>query len=84
MDAWMQMDCYVPTEESDNMIKRNVYCHLDIIYGTVLRKTQNIILVDFDEKIGREHILRSTIEIDGPHGCSNDNDVRIISSQKYS
>jgi endonuclease/exonuclease/phosphatase family metal-dependent hydrolase len=72
------LNVHVPTEDKIDDIKDRFYKKLEHVFDILLKCHINILLGDFNAKVGREEIFKPTIESESLHGISNDNGVRVV------
>jgi hypothetical protein len=67
-----------PTEDKIGDIKDRFYEELEQVFDKFPRYHMKMLLGDFNAKVGREDIFKSTIGNESLHETSNDNGVRIV------
>jgi hypothetical protein len=70
-----------PCEDKSNDVKDSFYEELARVFHQFPRYDRNILLGDFNAKVGREDIFKPTIGNESSHEISNDNEVRVINFQ---
>ncbi|KAJ4432363.1 hypothetical protein ANN_20982 [Periplaneta americana] len=65
-----------PVKEKDDHIKDSFYEELEQTFDPLPRYHMKILLADFNAKVGREDIFKTTIGKESLHTTSNDNGVR--------
>jgi hypothetical protein len=68
---------HTPCEKSDD-VKDSFYEELGRVFDQYPRYDMNILLGDFNAKVGREDIFKPTIGNENSHEISNDNGVRVV------
>ena len=68
---------HAPGEEKSDDSKDSFYEELEQVFDHFPKCDMKILLGDFNTKVGRENILKPTIENESLHQDSNDNGVRI-------
>jgi hypothetical protein len=71
------INVHVPTEEKEEVEKDEFYSLLNVLNDIPANCIQ-IILVDFNAKIGKENFFRPIIGIHSLHEESNDNGCRLV------
>ena len=71
---------HAPSEEKSDSSKDSFYEELEQVFDRFPKYDLKILLVDFNAKVGRENIIKTTIENESLHQDSNDNGVRIVNS----
>jgi hypothetical protein len=69
---------HAPTENKIDDIKDRFYEEQEQVFDKCPRYHMKIVLGDFNAKVGREDILKPTIENESLHEISNDNGVRVV------
>jgi hypothetical protein len=69
---------YAPTEDNDDDIKDIFYEELEQVFDQFPRYHMEILLGDFNAKVGREDIFKPIIGNKSLHEVSNDNQVRSV------
>jgi hypothetical protein len=69
---------HVPTEDKDDDIKDSFYEELEQVFDQFPRYHMEILLTDFNAKVGREDIFKPIIGNKSLHEASNDNGVRVV------
>jgi hypothetical protein len=72
------LNVHAPTEDKIDDTKDRLYEELEQIFDRFPRYHMNILLGDFDAKVGREDIFKPTIGNESLHEISNDNGVRVV------
>jgi hypothetical protein len=68
----------VPCEDKGDDVKDSIYKELGHVSDQFPRYDMNILLGDFNAKVGRENIFKPTIGNRSLHEISNDNGVRVV------
>ena len=79
--AWYNLvffNVHCPTEEKEDDIKNEFYDEFERVYDSFPSDSMKIILGDFNAKIGKETVFKSTIGMESLHENSNDKGVRLI------
>jgi hypothetical protein len=66
------------TEDKDDDIKNSFYEELEQIFDQFPRYHMEILLGDFNPKVGREDIFKPIIGNESLHEANNDNGVRVV------
>jgi hypothetical protein len=69
---------HAPTEDKIYDVKDRFYEELEHVFHKFPRYHMKILLEDFNAKVGREDIFKSTIGNESLHENSNDNGVRVV------
>jgi endonuclease/exonuclease/phosphatase family metal-dependent hydrolase len=69
---------HAPTEDKDDDIKDSFYEELKQVFYQFPRYHTEILLGDFNAKVGREDIFKPIIGNESLHEASNDNGVRVV------
>jgi hypothetical protein len=69
---------HAPTEDKDDVIKDSFYGELEQVFDQFPRYHMNILMRDFNAKVGREDIYKPIIISESLHEASNDNGVRVV------
>jgi hypothetical protein len=69
---------HAPTEERPQEEKDEFYDNLEHTLNEIPRNTIRIVLGDFNAKLGKEIIFRSTVGIHSLHDVTNENGFRLI------
>jgi hypothetical protein len=69
---------HAPNEEKNDDSKDSFYGEFEEVFGHFPKYHVKILLEDFNEKLGRDDILRPTIGNGSPHQDNNHNGVRIV------
>jgi hypothetical protein len=72
------LNVHAPSQEKCDDPKDSFYEELEQVFDYFTTHHATIILVDFNEKFGREDILKPTIVNESLHQDSNDNGVKIV------
>jgi endonuclease/exonuclease/phosphatase family metal-dependent hydrolase len=74
------LNVHVPTEDKidDTSIKDRFYVELEQVFYKFPKYHMNILLGDFNAKVGKEDIFKPTIGNESLHATSNDNGVRVV------
>jgi hypothetical protein len=67
-----------PCEDKGDDVKDSFYEDLGRVFDQFPRYDMNILLGDFNAKVGRENIFKPTIRNESLHEISNDNGVRAV------
>jgi exonuclease III len=67
------VNVHAPCEDMSKDIKDSFYEELGCVFDQFPRYDMNILLGDFNAKVGRENIFKPTIGIKSSHEISNDN-----------
>jgi endonuclease/exonuclease/phosphatase family metal-dependent hydrolase len=74
----MLLSVHTPTEDKTNDVKDSFYEELERVFDKFLKYHMNILLGDFNAKVGREDIFKLTIRNENLHEIINDNGVRSV------
>jgi hypothetical protein len=69
---------HAPTEDKDDVIKDSFYEELEEIFDQFPKYHMNLLMGDFNAKVGREDIFKPVIGNEILHEASNDNRVRVV------
>jgi hypothetical protein len=69
---------HAPCEDTSDGIKDSFHEKLGRVFDQFPRYDMKILLGDFNEKVGREDIFKSTIGNESSHEISNDNGVKVL------
>jgi hypothetical protein len=69
---------YAPAEVKIGQVKYNFSEELERVFDEVLKDHMKYLVRDFNAKVGREDIFKSTIENQSSQEVSNDNGVRVV------
>jgi hypothetical protein len=69
---------HATTEDKFDDVKNSFYEELESAFDKFIKKNTEILLDDFNAKVGREGILKPTIGNESLHEISNDNGVRLV------
>ena len=72
------LNVHAPSEEKGDDSKDNFYKELEHVFYHFPKYHTNILLGDFNAKVGRENIFKPTTGNESLHQDSNDNGVRIV------
>jgi endonuclease/exonuclease/phosphatase family metal-dependent hydrolase len=72
------LNVHAPTEDKDDDIKDSFYEELEQVFDQFPRYHMNILLGDFNAKVGREEIFKPIIGNESLHEASNDIGVRVV------
>jgi endonuclease/exonuclease/phosphatase family metal-dependent hydrolase len=72
------LNVHAPTEYKIDDIKDRFYEELEQVFDNFPKYHMNILLGDFNAKVGREDIFKSAIGNESLHATSNDNEVRAV------
>jgi hypothetical protein len=67
-----------PTQDKTDDVKDSFYEELERVFDKFHKYHMNILLGDFNAKVGREDIFKLTIGNGSLHEISNDNGVRLV------
>ena len=70
---------HAPSEEKSDESKDSFYEELEWVFDHFPKYHMNILLGDFNAKVGRKKVFKPTIGNESLHQYSNDNGVRIVS-----
>ena len=70
------LNAHAPTEEKSDDSKDSFYEELEQVFDHFPKYHMNIMLGDFNAKLGREDIFKLTIRNESLHQDSNDNGVK--------
>jgi exonuclease III len=71
------LNVHAPTEDKTDDVKDCFYEELEHVFDKFPKYHKKILLGDFNAKVGREDIFKSTIGNESLHEISNDNGVRL-------
>ena len=69
---------HAPSNGKTDDLKDNFYEELEYVFDHFPKYHMNILLGDFNAKLGRQYIFKPAIENESLHQDSNDNGVRIV------
>jgi hypothetical protein len=69
---------HAPTEDKIDDVKYSFYEELERVFDKFPKYRMNILLGDFDAKVGREEIFKPTIGNENLHEISNYNGIRAV------
>jgi hypothetical protein len=72
------LNVHAPTEDKTDDMKDSFYEELECAFIQFPNNHMEILLGDFNAKVGREDILKSTIWNESLHEISNDNGLRVV------
>jgi hypothetical protein len=72
------LNVYAPTEDKTGYVKGSFYDELERLFDTFPKYHKNMLLGDFNAKVGREDIFKPTIGNESLHESSNDNGSRVV------
>jgi hypothetical protein len=72
---------HAPTEDKIDDVKDSFYEELEHIFDKFPKYHMNILLRDFNAKVGREDIFKTAIRNEGLHEISSDNGVNFSTSK---
>jgi exonuclease III len=72
------LNVHAPTEDKIDDIKDRFNEELELVFDKFRKHPMKILLGDFNAKVGRKDIFKSTIGNESLHKISNDNGVRIV------
>jgi exonuclease III len=72
------LNMHTPTEDKDDDIKDSFYEELEQVFDQFPRYHTNILLGDFNTKVGREDIFKPIIGNKNLHEVTNGNGVRVV------
>jgi hypothetical protein len=72
------LNVHAPTEVKINDVKDSFYKELECVFDNFPKCHMNILVGDFNAKVGREYIFKLTIANESLHEISNDNRVRVV------
>jgi hypothetical protein len=72
------MNVNAPKGDKIDDVKDSFYKETESLFDKFPKKHMKILLGDFNAKVGREDILKLTIENESLHEISNDNGVRVV------
>jgi endonuclease/exonuclease/phosphatase family metal-dependent hydrolase len=73
------LNVHAPCEDKSDDVKDSFYEELARVFDQFPRYDMNILLGDFNAKVGREDIFKPTVGNKSPHETSNDDGVRAVS-----
>jgi hypothetical protein len=71
-------ECACPVEDKDDVIRDSFYEEVEQVFDQFPRYHMEILLGDFNAKVGREDIFKPIIGNESLHETSNDNRVQIV------
>jgi len=72
------LNVHAPSKEKTDDSKDSFYEELEQVFDHIPKYHMEILLGDFNAKVGRQNIFKPTIGNDSLHQDSNDNGVRIV------
>jgi hypothetical protein len=72
------LNIHASTEDKTDDVKDSFYEELELVFDIFPKYHMKILLGDFNAKVGREDIFKSTIGNESLHEISNDNGVRLV------
>jgi exonuclease III len=72
------LNVHAPTEDKTDDVKGSFYEELESVFDKLPKYHRKILLGDFNAKVGREDIIKRTIQNESLHEISNDNGVRLV------
>jgi hypothetical protein len=72
------LNVHAPTEEKGDDSKDSFYEELEQVFDHFPKYHMNILLGDFNAKVGREYTFKPTIGNKSLHQDGNDNGVRVV------
>jgi hypothetical protein len=72
------LNLHAPTEDKIDDIKDRFYEEPEQVFDKFPKYHMQILLGDFNAKVGREDIFKPTIWNDSLHDISNNNGVRVV------
>jgi hypothetical protein len=72
------LSVYAPCEDKGNDTKGSFYEELGRVFCQISRYDMKILLGDFNPKVGRENIFKTTIGNESLHEISNENGVSVV------
>ena len=79
--CWLNIilvNVHAPSEEKSEKSKDSFYEELEQVFDQFPKYHTKILLGDFNAKVGRESIFKTTIGQESLHQDSNDNGVRLV------
>jgi hypothetical protein len=80
-DRWCHiivLNVHAPTEDKTDDVKDSFYEELECVFDKFPNYHMKILLGDFNAKVGRVDIFKTTIGNESLHEISNDNGVRLV------
>jgi hypothetical protein len=77
------LNVHAPTEDKIDDIKDRFYEELEQVFDKLPKYHVNILLGDFNSKVGREDIFKPTIGNESSHEITNNNGVRVVNFATY-
>jgi hypothetical protein len=71
-------ECACPCEDKSDDVKDSFYEEVGCVFDQFHKYSMNILLGDFNAKVGRENIYKLTIRKKSLHEIDNDNGVRVV------
>jgi hypothetical protein len=72
------LNVHAPTEDKIDDMKDSFYGELEHVFDKLPKYHMNILLGDFNAKLGREVTFKPTIANENLHDISNDNGVKVV------
>jgi exonuclease III len=72
------LNIHAQTEDKTEDVKDNFYEELECVFDKLPKYHMKILLGDVNAKVGKEDILKPTIENESLREISNDNGVRLV------
>jgi endonuclease/exonuclease/phosphatase family metal-dependent hydrolase len=72
------LNVHAPTEDKTDDVKDSFYEEVQRMFDKFPKYQMEILLGDFNAKVGREDIFKATIGNESIHEISNDNGVRLV------
>jgi hypothetical protein len=72
------VNVHAPCEDKSNDVMDNFYEELGRVFDEFSRYDMEILLSDFNTRVGKEDIFKPTIGNESSHEISNDNGVRVV------
>jgi hypothetical protein len=65
-------------EDKIDDVKKSFYKDLEYVFSKFFKYHMNILLDDFNAKVGREDIFKPTVENESLHKISNNNGIGVV------
>jgi hypothetical protein len=72
------LNVHAPCEDKGDDVKDSFYEELGRVFDQFPRYDMNILLGDFNAKVGRENTFKPTTRNESLHEISNDNGIRVV------
>jgi exonuclease III len=72
------LNVHAPTEDKDDDIKDSFYEEIEEVFDQFPRHHMNILMGDFNAKVGKKDIFKPVNGNESLHEASNDNGVRVV------